>query len=247
MQSETSVTDFALRTVGDVVADDYRRAEIFKKFGIDFCCGGKKTVADACMQRNVNLRELVDALAKVGEESTTEAVDFAGMAPAALVDHIVGSHHAYVNESLPILLDFTKKLARVHGESHPELVEIAKLFEAVEAELREHMMKEEKILFPYIKEMDAAKSADALEPSCFGSVRNPIDMMEHEHENAGSVMKQIRQLSSDYSPPEDACNTYRAAYHKLEEFEANLHQHIHLENNILFPQAIQLEQTVNRA
>ncbi|RMH76286.1 MAG: iron-sulfur cluster repair di-iron protein, partial [Calditrichaeota bacterium] len=149
----------------------------------------------------------------------------------------------YVRESIPLLREYTAKVARVHGDAHPEMVEIARCFEELAQEMEQHMMKEEQVLFPYIKQMVVAeKQGRLLPPPPFGTVQNPIRMMEMEHDRAGELMKQIRKLSRDFSPPEDACNTYRVTYHKLEEFEADLHQHVHLENNILFPGAIALEE-----
>ena len=150
-------------------------------------------------------------------------------------------HHKYVADNIPLLREFTAKVARVHGEAHPEVVEIARLFEAVAAELEQHMMKEENILFPYIKQLAQADSSRQITPPPFGTVGNPIRMMEMEHENAGNILKKIGELSGGFVPPPDACNTYRVSYLKLREFEADLHQHIHLENNILFPKAIELE------
>jgi regulator of cell morphogenesis and NO signaling len=162
-----------------------------------------------------------------------------------LVDYIVNTHHEYVKKSIPILIEYTTKVARVHGNSHPEVIEIANKFMEAADELNDHLHKEEEILFPYIKQLVAAELNKQEAPhKAFGTVKNPINMMEHEHEIVGDIFKTIRELSSNYNPPEDCCATYKVSFSKLKEFEADLHQHIHLENNILFPKSIELEKTL---
>jgi regulator of cell morphogenesis and NO signaling len=231
------------KTVGEIVAEDYRWAEIFKKYGIDFCCGGKKPLLAVCEEKQIDPQQLIEnyrALSREGGALSTH--NFAEWEADFLADYIVNVHHKYVSENIPLLYEFTQKVARVHGGAHPELLEIAGLFEAVAQEMTMHMRKEELILFPYIKRLVAAdKGQLTLEAPHFGTVENPIRMMEEEHDRAGNLMKQIRQLSGDYTPPANACNTYRVTFRKLQEFEEDLHQHVHLENNILFPRAAALE------
>ncbi len=162
-----------------------------------------------------------------------------------LIDHIINIHHSYVAESIPLLLAYANKVAHVHGHHYEEVIKINALVEDVSKELESHMKKEEVILFPYVKQMfKAIKEGQKPDLPHFGTVNNPIQMMFQEHENAGDVFKEIAILSNNYTPPSEACNTFRALYSKLEEFEQDLHQHIHLENNILFPKAIQLEQSI---
>ncbi len=164
-----------------------------------------------------------------------------------MIDYIVNTHHEYVRKMIPVLSAHTEKIASVHGERHPELIEIAKKFSVVYKELKQHMFKEEQILFPYIKQIvNAAVNGTKFEPPYFGSVANPIKMMEIEHQNAGDELFGIRDLSNNYSVPDDACNTYRICLLELKEFEEDLHKHIHLENNILFPKAIKLEEDLTR-
>ena len=233
-------------TIGEIVKDNYQTAEIFKKFNIDFCCGGKTTIDEVCSENNISMGELTDALNKA-ESKSGSATDknFKDWEPDFLINYIINVHHKYVNENLPLISEFTNKIAQVHGERHPELLQIAILFQDVSSELQQHMMKEEQLLFPYIITLnDAFKNKSQLSPSPFGTVRNPIRMMEMEHENAGLLLKQIRELSKNYKLPEDACETYSVTYKKLDEFENDLHQHIHLENNILFPRAIELEESL---
>lgn len=231
----------AQTTVRDVVAADFRAAAIFQQHGLDFCCGGGRTIADACQAKGVSIEELSKKLEELAATPAAGIPQFNLWSPALLVDYIVGNHHRYVRETAPTILAHAKKVARVHGDHRPETVRIAELFEGVVRELDQHMQKEEGILFPAIKRIaGGAGSAPAAMP--FGSIRNPIRMMEMEHQDAGNDMAEIRQLSHDFTPPEDACMTYRVLYQELHAFEQDLHQHVHLENNILFPKAVELEQ-----
>ena len=227
-------------TVGEIVASDFRTAGVFDQFGIDFCCGGRRTVADACRDAAANpetVRQALDALqtpTKGGDHVTDWTVD-------QLVAHILSTHHSYVRTALPTISHYLRKLVAVHGARHPELVRIAAVFATVCAELQQHMMKEELVLFPYILELkDAGGGRPHASP--FGTVQNPIRMMEREHQEAGDEMRRIRELTNNYTPPADACTTYRVAFAELARFERDLHVHVHLENNVLFPKAIALEQ-----
>jgi len=235
-------------TIGEIVKENYQTAEIFKKYNIDFCCGGKATIDEVCSVNNISMDELTSALNKAESNSGSDTgKNFKDWEPDFLANYIINVHHKYVNENLPLLSEFTNKIANVHGERHPELLQIAELFKEISSELQQHMMKEENILFSYIISLYSAfKNKSQISPSPFGTVRNPIRMMEMEHENAGSLLKQIRELSGNYKLPEDACNTYTVTYKKLDEFENDLHQHIHLENNILFPRAIELEDDLSQ-
>ena len=239
------MTNLAQRTIGDLVAEDYRRATAFKKHGIDFCCGGGITLEAACEKKGLSLDAVQQALQDAEQSPADSSMRSTAWSLDFLADYIVNEHHSYVRESLPILQEFALKVARVHGAANPEVVRIALLFDEVAIELREHMAKEEEVLFPYIKTLVAAqKSNQVLTRPAFGTVRNPIRMMEHEHDRAGDMMREIRELSRDFTPPEHACNTYRVLYAKLEEFEDDLHRHVHLENNILFPKAMALEENL---
>ncbi len=230
-------------TIGEIVSQDYRTAQVFKKFGLDFCCGGKKSIETACNEKGINTAELNEALEALDKEQKESLQDFNVMELDKLIDHIINTHHVYVKESLPLLDEFSVKVVRVHGDANPEVVKIADHYHAVANELRMHMHKEEAILFPFIGQIAVAKrNNETLSPPMFGTVRNPIRMMESEHDSAGDAMAAIKELSNNYAPPAHACNTYRVLFAKLQEFENDLHQHIHLENNILFPKAIKLEE-----
>jgi len=226
-----------------MVAEDYRKAEVFKKFGIDFCCGGKDSLDETCNRHGINVSEVRQALEDLENQAKENpSKDYTSWELDFLADYIINTHHKYVQAALPLLDEFSTKVARVHGESHPEVIEIAGLYQAVADELRMHMHKEENILFPYIRQMvDDKRNNKPLQDSPFGSINHPIEMMEMEHESAGGNMQAIRELSKNYNPPDYACNTFRVLFAKLREFEYDLHLHIHLENHILFPKSIQLE------
>ncbi len=228
-------------TVGQYVAQDYRTAQVFRKYGIDFCCGGGVSLEKACAKKDITADELraeLVALASTGTQSdnyNSWKLDF-------LADYIVNTHHEYVKNKLPELNFYTNKVARVHGDRHPELFEILRLFLDIEAEMTSHMAKEEQILFPYIKQLAQAKQhGDGIEVPHFGSVRYPIEMMEHEHDSAGRIMEEIQTLTNNFEPPADACTTYRVMFQNLQAFQDDLHKHVHLENNILFPKALEIE------
>lgn len=229
-------------TIGEMVTKDFRKAEVFKKFGLDFCCGGKKTLNKACAEKGIDIVELEKQLQAVENVSVSSSQDYASWDLDFLSDYIVNTHHKYVIRSMPAISEYTQKVAKVHGQNHPEAIEIANLFQQVRAELESHMIKEENILFPYIKELvTAQKNKSKIGPCPFGTIANPISMMESEHELVGDISETIGKLTNDFVPPADACTTYRLSYSALKEFIDDLHQHIHLENNILFPKAIQLE------
>lgn len=236
------MNNLAQRTIGELVAEDYRRATVFKQNGIDFCCGGGRTLEAACEKKGLSLQGMQRALKDAEQKRAAPSTRPSAWALDFLADYIVNEHHTYVRESIPLLQEFTHKVARVHGNAHPEAIEIARLFDELAGELSRHMQKEEQVLFPYVKVLVAAhKHEHAPEQPAFGSVQHPIQMMVHEHERAGEILREIRRLSHDFTPPEHACNTYRVSYAKLQEFEEDLHRHIHLENNILFPKAAALE------
>ena len=230
-------------TVGEIVSKDFRTASVFAKHGIDFCCGGYQTLEEACKKQSVDVAKLQKELEEVrqSEEKTT---DFNAMALDSLVNYIEETYHTYIREKTPALLQFLKKINEVHGANHPELAEIYNLFSQSAMDLSMHLQKEEQILFPIIRDyVEAEKSGAAAEQGHCGTVKNPISVMMGEHDMEGERFRKISELSKGYTVPADGCNTYRAAYEMLDEFERKLHEHIHLENNILFPKAIELEKS----
>jgi regulator of cell morphogenesis and NO signaling len=228
------------KTVAAVVTENIKASHVFKKYQIDFCCGGGISIEKACEKKGLDPNILIEELHNlvvVSEDSNKyDSWDL-----AFLADYIVNVHHKYVSESIPILLTYTAKVASVHGHHYKEVLEIDRLFQEAAKELSGHMKKEELILFPYIKHL-AISEKEGTSPNVphFGSISNPIQMMEDEHEVVGNIFKEIARLSNNYTPPKEACNTFRALYDKLNEFETDLHKHIHLENNILHPKALAL-------
>ena len=231
--------------IGNVVAKNFKTAAVFTKYGMDFCCGGQVSIEKAADKKGINKNQLLNELESVLNESASEQIDFNAWPTDLLASYIVKTHHRYVREKTPVLLAYLNKIGKVHGERHPELYQVNKLFEECALELSHHLEKEEKILFPFIEKMEESKlTHDGYVQPGFGSVQNPISMMIHEHETEGDRFEKIAQLTNNYTAPEDACSTYKVAFEMLKEFEQDLHKHIHLENNILFPKSIKLEQTL---
>jgi regulator of cell morphogenesis and NO signaling len=224
--------------VGDIVANDFRTAAIFEGFGIDFCCGGKRSVAEACSHARIAPTVVIEALAAL--PASAGAPDAAHWPVDRLIDHIVETHHVYVRDALPRITHHLAKLASAHAERHPELAIVARTFAAISAELTQHLVKEEHILFPYVRDL-ATHAACGRPASPFGTVENPIRMMEREHRDAADGLETIRELTHDYTTPADGCRTYSVTMQELADFERDLHRHVHLENNVLFPRAVELE------
>ena len=232
----------ATNSVGEWVAADFRLASVFTRHGIDFCCGGGKPVAQACAEKGISVEALVhEAQAARGESGTGEqynqwSVDF-------LADYILNLYHPYTREMLGQIGQYADAVAHAHGAAHPETVTIAALWRQFAPQLTSHLQDEEEQLFPYIKQLAQRPAAGGpVTPPAFGSAQALIAQMGAEHDEAGAILGEVAGLSGGYAVPPDGCNTYRALYGFLSEFEATTKKHIHLENNILFPKAIQLEQ-----
>ena len=231
------------KTIGEIVADDFRTAAVFKKYGIDFCCKGNRSIEEATERKKINPEDVYRDLENIGAESNGN-IDFNSWPLDLLADYVEKTHHRYIEDKTPALLQFLNKISKVHGERHPELLEVYQLFEESAHDLAAHLKKEELILFPFIKKMIHAQRENLpLENPHFGTVENPVTMMKHEHSVEGDRFETIRELTNDYQIPTDACSTYQVTFKMLEEFENDLHKHIHIENNILFPKAIELEKT----
>lgn len=226
--------------IGELTALDYRTALVFKKNGIDFCCNGNRSIEEACKNDNTRINTLITELQKAVETGDTTGANYNSWPLDLLADYIEKKHHRYVSTRIPEIQPLLNKVVKVHGDQHPELIEVEALFNASAGELTAHMKKEELILFPFIRKMVAAGDRPVHAP--FGTVQNPINMMMDEHDSEGERFRKIAALTGNYTPPADACNTYRVSFALLKEFEDDLHLHIHLENNILFPKAIALEQ-----
>ncbi len=231
--------------IGDVVAGNFHTAKVFEKLGLDFCCGGKKTINDACLEKGLDPVAVLEQLSKTGERNISSD-HFDKWDAGFLIDYIVNNHHNYVRSSIPSITDHLDKVVNAHGSRHPELLKIQKNFTEIKDELLAHMQKEEKMLFPYMKNIESAVQHSAkINVAPFGSVNNPVKAMESEHETAGKLMSEIHSLSNNYDPPQNACGTFKVLFGELKEFEQDLHQHVHLENNILFPKAIEMEKSLN--
>lgn len=244
IQKQVSAADKI--TLGEYVNQDFRLASFFSKLGLDFCCGGKKTLKQACADKSLDYLDVLFQLEEFKGSSPSTSVPYQDWTLDFLVDYIVNTHHQYVRKHLPDIQFFASKVMRVHGEKHPELVQVYQLVEEIAEELTVHMMKEEQVLFPFIKALTLAeKTQEKMAPIHFGTVRNPIHMMEMEHEQVDQNFESIHQLTQNYQLPEDACGTYTVLFQMLQAFEDDLHVHIHLENNVLFPQSLELEKRLS--
>jgi regulator of cell morphogenesis and NO signaling len=226
--------------VGEIVAADFRTAAVFERFGIDFCCGGRRDLGEACRTAAVDPADVVRALDALAPAAEDDA-DVTRWGLGRLIDHIVSAHHGYVRSSSPIIQRYLAKLAEVHGARHPELPRVAACFDKLSHDLAQHMRKEEEALFPYVRALATGSAGDRDVPPPFGTVENPIRMMEREHREAADELRLIRELTDGYVAPADGCQTYNVCMAELQRFERDLHRHVHLENNILFPKAVALE------
>ena len=229
-------------TLGQIAAKDLRKAQVFKKYGLDFCCGGKKTVQEACAEKGLDAVKVEQELQQANEFPTTRPIPYDDWNLGFFADYIINTHHSYIRKTLPDLNAYAEKVMKVHGSHHPELARINQLVGEASRELTSHLSKEEKILFPYIKELTSPATDNNQSYSAhFGGVKSPINIMEMEHDLVGKLFDEIHTLSNSYKLPKDACASYTLLYKMLEEFEEDLHLHIHLENNILFPKTLALE------
>lgn len=230
--------------VRDVALELPQATRVFEKLKIDYCCGGEKPLVEACATAGIEVENLERMLVEAGQAAgeANGSLDFQKATLTDLVDHILERHHVYTKEEMVRLGALIEKVIGAHGQNHPELGQIGEEFKKLCAELTPHMYKEEQILFPHIVEMETSTLQSRPAPSsCFGTVNNPVRMMMMEHDTAGEILRELRRLSGNYTVPGDACISYKTLYEALEEFERDLHQHIHLENNLLFPKALQLE------
>ncbi|MGL1886469.1 MAG: iron-sulfur cluster repair di-iron protein [Reichenbachiella sp.] len=235
------------QTIAQIVRANYQSAEVFSNNNIDFCCGGKISLEEACQNAEVSLENIQTELDQLNL-TNDKNIDFSSWENAKLIEHIVSNHHSYVEKTVPYLSQLVDKIAHVHGERHPELIEVKNIFDDATEALYDHMKKEELILFPAIESLEQATNNNKpLPPLAFGTINNPIDAMEHDHDFEGDSFKKIAALTNNFTPPADGCNTYQVAFLKLEEFVNDLHQHIHLENNILFENAKNMESNLQTA
>ncbi len=232
--------------VGDIVSENYRLASYFKKQKIDFCCNGNRSLETVCTKKNIPVETMLEEIKAIVETEKKEH-NYQSWDIGFLTDYIYQNHHSYVEEKITEIKPYLNKICSVHGQEHPELFEIKELFEASANDLTLHMKKEELILFPYFKKLvQAEKEGTALVARQFDTVESPIAQMHLDHNDEGERFRKIEELTNNYTPPADACNTYRVSFSLLKEFQDDLHKHIHLENNILFKKAIELEQKLKK-
>ena len=230
--------EYARQTVGALVAAHPELARVFERLKIDYCCGGKRTLAEACAERGLDLPQVADELQQAAAQPDKTLVDASALGLAELADHIEQTHHAYLKRELPRIEALTEKVAAAHGQRDPRLVALRKTFLDFQAELVSHMLKEERVLFPMLRLL--ARSEHPVALHC-GSLAHPIRVMECEHDQAAAALARFRQWTDGFTPPPDACGTLQALYHALAELEADMHQHVHKENNVLFPRAVARE------
>ena len=236
------------RTVRDIALEQPQATRVFEKLKIDYCCGGDKTVGEACASAGVEIASLERMLdeSRQSDFEVNVSIDFQNLTLRELINHIIDKHHVYTKDEMLRLEPLMSKVISVHGGNHSELNEMGALFQQVCADLKPHMFKEEQILFPYVLEMERSVLENSPAPFApFGSVKNPVRMMMLEHDTVGDLLRELRALSSNYVVPADSCISYQTLYQAMETFEQDLHQHIHLENNILFPRAVELESSLS--
>ncbi|REL32825.1 iron-sulfur cluster repair di-iron protein [Rhodohalobacter sp. SW132] len=240
-QTDVKQSDLATERIGDIVAGNYHAAGIFKEFGIDFCCGGGITLEKACRTKGLEIKDVLEKLILVAQTNENPDQNYSAWEPGFLIDHIEKTHHRFVRTKTSEITGYAEKVARVHGERHPENVKIYELFLALSQEMLDHLESEEQRVFPLIREIyETRMRGESVSEEMNQSLRKELEQMESEHENAGDLMKEIRQLSNNFNPPEGACRTWQILYQNLAGFEEDLHKHVHLENNILFKKAEQL-------
>ena len=233
----------ATKTVGEIAAETPSATREFEKLGIDYCCGGSRTLGEACAAANIPIEEALARLEKsLASTQPGASQDWQNQLLADLIGHIISTHHAFVREESTRIESLTTKVVGVHGKNHPELLHVQEIFDALAGELSVHLMKEEQVLFPYVvRKEESVLAGEPAPPAMFGTVVNPVRMMMQEHDGAGDALRSLRSVTSDYKLPDDACISYRTLCQALQGFESDLHQHIHLENNILFPRAVAME------
>lgn len=238
-----SIKDFSKIKVKDVVTENFQAAELFEKLGIDFCCNGNRSLQEALAEKKISNSEFLEELNKVNLSISSDNQRFSEWDLNFLAQYIVNNHHTYVKNAIPELTTHLQKVYNAHGEKYPYIADVQKIFNQVAEEMTNHLIKEERILFPLIKYLtETQKFNEKPKTGGFGTIKHPIRQMETEHVSAGGAMEKIRTLTNNYSLPEDACATFQVTYKELDEFEKDMHKHIHLENNILFPRAIALEE-----
>lgn len=237
-QEKVQTEDTSDKTIGELVAADYRTATVFEKHGIDFCCGGKIPLSAICREKEIDPSEILREMEVLKNTPLDRSQNYSAWELSFLADYIVNTHHVYLKENLEQIAAYARKVAEVHGANHPETIEISRVFDVIATDMAAHLREEEEVFFPAIKRIEAARKGGK-EPVTedLATIRDTLEKLDEEHKQIGDAVHTIRALSKDYAIPDDACNTFMVTYRKLKEFEDDLHKHVHLENNILFPKA----------
>ena len=231
------MTNIAEQTLATIVTNNHSAVPVLEKYHLDFCCKGKRTLAEACAEKNLPIQAIAEEIEQVSQQGQVTQMPFTAMNAEELISYILIHHHFYVKQSMPTIIGHLEKVASKHGERYPYMVEVLSLFSEIKNEMTLHMHKEEMVLFPRIKQVAAVTEAHQTGKFADGYISGPIEVMEHEHDHAGTILYKIRQLTNSYTPPADACTTMQVCLAELKEFEEDLHRHVHLENNLLFPLA----------
>ncbi len=231
------MTNIAEQTLATIVTNNHFTVPVLEKYGLDFCCKGKRTLADACTEKGLSVETISEELEKSTTTEQNSKMPFTAMNAEQLISYILIHHHFYVKQSMPTILGHLEKVAFKHGDRFPYMVEVLNIFKEITEEMTSHMYKEEMILFPRIKEVQALREAGQNRNLSEGYISAPIHVMEQEHDHAGDLLYTIRELTNTYTPPAEACTTFQVTLAELKEFEEDLHRHVHLENNLLFPLA----------
>lgn len=242
MNNQTLNNGLSDKLIKDIVAADFKTASVFEKYGIDFCCKGNRPLSAACEEKGIDTSAVLSEISSLSGRGGEDSNRYELWEPDYLIQHIINNHHKYIESSVPVISAHLEKVVRAHGSRHPYVAEVRDLFFELVNELLSHMQKEERVLFPLINRVQQFAREGARPEGGIMSVQGPISVMENEHSNAGGILERIRTITDDFNLPADACNTFAVTYGELEEFEQDLHKHIFLENSILFPKAIALEE-----
>ena len=245
MEAKLQSNKFADMTIGEIVAEDYRTSRVFERHGIDFCCGGKTSISVACKEKGIDESVLLDEIEGIKKEAADRSSNYASWEIPFLTDYIVNIHHTYLKDNTGQIAANARKIAEVHGKYHPEVIEIATIFEKIATDMAAHLLDEENVFFPALKRLDsAAKKGETPDAADVATVRSVLAQLGHEHDEIGDAVHRIRALAKSFEVPDDVCPTFRITYLALNEFEDDLHKHVHLENNVLFPKAEKILQAL---
>lgn len=241
------MNELSTKSLAQIVKENYRTVSVFEKYNLDFCCKGKRSLQQACTEIQLPMEQVITELENITTSINTIPVNFNSMSLTQLTDYIVMTHHAYVKHEMPSIFKYLQKVTSKHGQRHPVMYNVFEKFTALQKEMIQHMEKEELVIFPLIKALERTEDKNKHQNTDLFYLQSPITMLEEEHDHAGHLLEEIRELTTNYTPPADACTTYRLSFASLQTFELDLHRHVHLENHVLFPKALNLSQNLTEA